>query len=90
MVQSIHGYAHLELTVLMIFTSFYEQPFLLTMETRTDKHRSKNKLLGLLLLPPRNKTWQVVSNLMVKNGLYLICIISLMLTQKFIYDKCSF
>jgi len=33
----------------------YEQPFLVTMSTSTNKHRYKNKLLGLLLLPPWRK-----------------------------------
>jgi len=30
----------------------YEQPFLVTMSTSTNKRRYKNNLLGLLLLPP--------------------------------------
>ena len=57
----------------------YEQPFLVTMTTSTNKHRYKNKLLGLLLPPPWRKTLRKISNFIVKILLlYLICIISLM------------
>jgi len=48
------------------------------MSTSTNKHRYKNKLLGLLLLPPWRKTLREISNFIVKILLYLICIISLM------------
>jgi len=53
----------------------YEQPFLVTMST-TNKHRYKNKLLGLLLPPPWRKTLRQISNFIVKIRLYLICIVS--------------
>ena len=44
-----------------------EQPFLVTMSTSTNEHRYiKNKLLGLLLPPPRKKTWREISNFIVK------------------------
>jgi len=56
----------------------YEQPFLVTMSTSTNKHRYKNKLLGLLLPPPGRKTWREISNFIVKNILYLMCVVSLM------------
>ena len=56
----------------------YEQPFLVTMSTLTNKHRYKNKLLGLLLLPPWRKTLREISNFIVIILLYLICIVSLM------------
>jgi len=56
----------------------YEQPFLVTMSTSTNKHRYKNKLLGLLLPPTWRKTLREISNFIVKILLYLICIISLM------------
>jgi len=51
---------------------------LVTMSTSTNKHRYKNKLLGLLLPPPWRKTLREISNFIVKNLLYLICIVSLM------------
>jgi len=54
----------------------YEQPFLVTMSTSTNKHRCKNKLLGLLLLPPWRKTLRKISNFIVRILLYLICIVS--------------
>jgi len=56
----------------------YEQPFLLTMSTSTNKHSYKNKLLDLLLPPPWRKTLRKISNFIVKILLYLTCIISLM------------
>ena len=56
----------------------YEQSFLVTMSTSTNKHRYKNKLLGLLLPPPRRKTLREISNFIVKILLYLMCIVSLM------------
>jgi len=56
----------------------YEEPFLVTMSTSTNKHRYKNKLLGLLLPPPWRKTLRKISNFIVKILLYLICIVSLM------------
>jgi len=56
----------------------YEQPFLVTMSTSTNKHRYKNRLLGLLLPPPGRKTWREISNFIVKNILYLMCVVSLM------------
>jgi len=55
----------------------YEQPFLVIMSTSTNKHRYKNKLLGLLLPPPWRKTLREISNFIVKNLQYLICIVSL-------------
>jgi len=56
----------------------YEQPFLVTMSISTNKHRYKNKLLGLLLPPPWRKTLREISNFIVKILLYLVCIVSLM------------
>ena len=56
----------------------YEEPFLVTMSTSTNKHRYKNKLLGLLLPPPWRKTLRKISNFIVKILLYPICIVSLM------------
>ena len=56
----------------------YEQPFLLSMSTSTDKHRYKNKLLDLLLPPPWRKTLHKISHFIVKILLYLISIVSLM------------
>jgi len=56
----------------------HEQPFLVTMSTSINKHRYKNKLLGLLLLPPWRKHLREISNFIVKILLYLICIVSLM------------
>jgi len=56
----------------------YEQPFLVTMSTSTNKHRYKNKLLGLLLPPPWRKTLRKISNFIVNILPYLICIVSLM------------
>ena len=56
----------------------YEQQFLVTMSASTNKHRYKNKLLGLLLQHPRRKTLHEISNFIVKSLLYLICIVSLM------------
>jgi len=56
----------------------YEEPFLVTMSTSTNKHRYKNKLLGLLLPPPGRKTLHEMSIFIVKILLYLICIVSLM------------
>ena len=57
----------------------YEQPFLVTMSTSTNKKTDvKNKLLGLLLPPPWRKTLCEISNFIVKILLYLMCIISLM------------
>ena len=53
----------------------YEQLFL---STSTNKHRYKNKLLGLLLPPPWRKKLCEISNFIIKILLYLICIISLM------------
>jgi len=44
----------------------YEQQFLVTMSTSINKHRYKNKLLGLLLPPPWRKTLREVSNFIVK------------------------
>ena len=52
--------------------------FLVTMSASTNKHRYKNKLLGLLLPPPWRKTLREISNFIVKILLYLICIVSLM------------
>jgi len=54
------------------------QQFLVTMSTSTNKHRYKNKLLGLLLPPPRRKTLREISNFIVKILLYLTCIVSLL------------
>jgi len=48
----------------------HEHPFLVTMSSSTNKHRYKNKLLGLLLPPPWRKTWREISNFIVKNILY--------------------
>jgi len=56
----------------------YEQPFLVTMSTSTNKHRYKIKLLGLLLPPPWRKNLREISNFIVKILLYFICIVSLM------------
>jgi len=56
----------------------YEQQFLVTMSTSTNKHSYKNKLPGLLLPPPWRKTLREVSNFIVKILLYLIAIVSLM------------
>jgi len=56
----------------------YEQPFLVTMSTSTNKHRYKNKLLGILLPPPWRKTLRKIGNFIVKILLHLICIVSLM------------
>ena len=55
----------------------YEQWFMLTMSTSTNKHRYKNRLLSLLLQPPWRKTLREISNFIVKILLYLICIVSL-------------
>jgi len=73
MTQSLRGYAQQELTILTIFLLVfthkrtYEQQFLVTMSTSTNKHRHKNKLLGILLPPPQRKTWREISNFIVKN-----------------------
>jgi len=57
----------------------YEQPFLVTMSTSTNKKTDvKNKLLGLLLPPPWRKTLREISNFIIKILPYLIRIISLM------------
>ena len=56
----------------------YKQPFLVTMSPSTNKHRYKNKLLGLLLPPPWRKTLREISNFIVKILLYLICVVGLM------------
>jgi len=57
----------------------YEQRFLVTMSTSTNKHRHNNKLLGLLLPPPwTKKTLHEISNFIVKILLYVIRIVSLM------------
>jgi len=56
----------------------YEQPFLVTMSSSTNKHRYKNKLLGLVLPPPWRKTLHEISNFIVKILLCFICIVSLM------------
>jgi len=44
----------------------YEQPFLVTMSTSTNKRTYKNKLPGLLLPPPWRKTLREISNFIVK------------------------
>ena len=44
----------------------YEQQFLVTTSTSINKHRYKNKLLGLLLPPPWRKTLREVSNFIAK------------------------
>jgi len=69
MVETMHVFTH---------ETTYEQPFLVTMSTSTNKHRYKNKLLGLLLPPPWRKKLCEISNFIIKILLYLICIISLM------------
>jgi len=65
-------------THVFMHESTYEQPFLVTMSTSTNKNTYKNKLLGLLLPPPWRKTLREISNFIVKILLYLFCIISLM------------
>jgi len=52
--------------------------FLVTMSTSTNKHRYKNKLLGLLLPPSWRKTLCEISNFIAKILLYLISIVTLM------------
>ena len=85
MTQSLRGYAQQELTILTIFLLVfthkrtYEQQFLVTMSTSTNKHRYKNKLLGLLLPPPWRKTLREMSSFIVNILLYLIAIVSLMI-----------
>jgi len=67
-----------ETTLVFTHERTYDQPFLVTMSASTNKHRYKNKLLGLLLPPPWRKTLREVSNFIVRILLYLICIVSLM------------
>jgi len=54
-----------EMTHVFTHERAYEQPFLVTMSTSTNKHRYKNKLLGLLLPPPWRKTLRKISNIIV-------------------------
>jgi len=54
-----------ETTHIFMHERTYEQPFLVTMSTSTNKHRHKNKLLGLLLPPPWRKTLREISNFIV-------------------------
>jgi len=61
----------------------YEQQFLVTMSTSTNKYRYNNKLVGLLLPPPWRKTLREISNFIVKILLYLICNVSLMTDTQF-------
>jgi len=67
-----------ETTHVFMHERTYEQLLLVTMSTSTNKHRYKNKLLGLLLPPPWRKTLLEINNFIVKILLYLICIVSLM------------
>ena len=67
-----------ETTHVFTYERTYEQQFLVTMSTSTNKHRYKNKLLGLLFPPPWRKTLREISNFIAIILLYLICIVSLM------------
>jgi len=55
-----------ETTHIFMYERTYEQPFLVTMSTSTNKHRYKNKLLRLLLPPPWRKTLPEISNFILK------------------------
>jgi len=56
----------------------YEQLFLVTMSTSTNKRRYRSKMLGLLLPRPWRKTLRTIGSFIIKILLYLICIDSLM------------
>jgi len=55
-----------ETTHAFTYRRTYEEPFLVTMSTSTNKHGYKNKLLGLLLPPPWRKTLQEINNFILK------------------------
>jgi len=55
-----------ETTHVFMHERTYEQQFFVTMSTSINKHRYKNKLLGLLLPPRWRKTLREISNFIVK------------------------